>query len=141
MKKSTALILSLICIAMFLVGCSRASKESTFQPADVENVSMSMTNISSTGATVTIEDTNEEPGIYGNWYVIEKEVDGKWYQIEPKLKNYGFTEEGYLVGEDDEVEFHIDWQWIYGELPSGRYRLLKSAKKQYISVMFDIVKE
>ena len=26
---------------------------------------------------------------------------------------------------DGSTEFEIDWKWLYGELPSGKYRLVK----------------
>ena len=139
MKKLTALVLAWICIVGSLVGCSKASKESTYQPVAVENISISITDISSSGASITIKDTNEDPYVYGQWYKIEKEVNGKWYEVETNRKNYGFTEEGHIVGENDELNFHIDWKWLYGELPTGQYRLLKQVDNKYISVEFDIV--
>ena len=37
-----------------------------------KNVSMSIFDISSTGATIIIKDTNVTPSLYGEWYKIEK---------------------------------------------------------------------
>lgn len=51
-------------------------KESTFKTTKVKNVSIEISDISLTGATVTIKDTNETPYTYGEWYKIEKEENG-----------------------------------------------------------------
>ena len=135
MKKLTAVVLALLCVAVLLVSCS---KESIYQPTEVENVSISIADVSSTGATVTIKDTNKEPYVYGEWYKIEKYDDGKWIDIKTVISDYGFIEIGYLTNKDGEVEFVIDWEWLYGELPSDRYRILKQVNQEYISVEFDI---
>lgn len=112
--------------------------ESNFQPTEVENVSISISDISLTGATVVIKDINKKPYTYGEWYKIEKENDGKWYEVETLLDNYGFNEIGYLVDKNNEVKFVIDWKWLYGELPLGSYRILKEVGNKYISIEFNI---
>lgn len=134
MKKSIALILALVCTVLF-VGCA---KESTYLATDVENVKISITDVSSTGATVKIKDTNNEPHVYGEWYKIEKQKDGNWYDVKTVISDYGFNEIGYLPNESGEVEFNVDWEWLYGKLPLGKYRLLKQVNSEYISVEFDI---
>lgn len=140
MKKRMAVLLALACTVMLLAACSEKAEESTFQPVEVENVSISVTDVSPTGATVTITDTNEESYVYGQWYKIEREADGKWHDVKTLVEHYGFTEEGILVGESDKLEFQIDWNWLYGGLPAGKYRLLKQVGKEYVAVTFDIVK-
>ena len=37
----------------------------------------------------------------------------------------GFNSIGYIIQKDGTREFDIDWNWIYGELPTGTYRLIK----------------
>ncbi len=134
MKKTvTALCLLLIFI---FAGCSES--ESAFKPTNVENVSISISDVSPTGATVTIKDTNEEPYVYGEWYKIEENKNGEWFDVETIISSYGFTDIGYLTNANGEVKFSIDWKWLYGELPEGNYRLLKEVNRQYISVEFSI---
>ena len=41
-------------------------KESTYNVTDIENVSISISNISLRGATIIIKDTNKKPYTYGN---------------------------------------------------------------------------
>ena len=150
MKKMMASFLALLCISFAFVGCSKTAEESTYRPieveaeestflpTEVENVSLSITDVSPSGATVTIRDTNENPYVYGQWYKVEAERDGKWYDIKLLSEYYGFTEEGWIVGESDELNFNVDWSRLYGRLSAGRYRLLKEVKHQYIAVEFNI---
>ena len=99
---------------------------------------MRISNITPSGAILIIRDMNQEPYIYGEWYKIEKEVDGKWCELEPFLDHYGFNDIGYLVDQNNEVTFTIDWEWLYGKLPKGNYRILKEVNHQYISSVFKI---
>jgi len=114
------------------------SKESTYNPTELENVSISISDISLTGATIIIKDTNKKPYTQGEWYKIEKQVDGKWYEVKTLLDNYGFNSIGYLPDENNEVKHVIDWEWLYGELPLGSYRILKEVGGKYISIEFNI---
>ena len=112
--------------------------ESSYIPTEVENVSISISDISLTGATVIIKDTNENPYTQGEWYKIEKQIDGKWYEIETLIDNYGFNSIGYLPDENNEVKHIIDWEWLYGELSLGSYRIIKEVGNKYISIEFGI---
>ena len=113
-------------------------KESTYEITDVENVSINIYDIFNTGATIIIKDTNVTPSLYGEWYKIEKEIDGKWYECNPIIKDYGFVSIGHAVDKNNEVKFEIDWEWLYGKLASGNYRILKESHHKYIAVTFSI---
>lgn len=113
-------------------------KESTYIVTDIENVSISISDISLTGATIIIKDTNKKLYTYGEWYKIEKQVNGKWYEVKPIIENYGFNSIGYLPDKNNEVKFVMDWEWLYGKLSLGSYRILKEVGKQHIGVEFGI---
>ena len=66
MKKLTVFILIMLAL---LCGCAQ---ESAYQPTGAENVTMALSDVTSTGAVVTIQDCNPEPFVYGEWYVIEQ---------------------------------------------------------------------
>lgn len=135
MKKLLMLVLVSACIVGLLVGCTKGSN---YKPVQVENVSISIEDVSSTGGIVIIKDTNEEPYTYGEWYKIEKNSNGKWIEVDTVISDYGFNEIAYLTNEDGEVRFAIDWQWLYGELSPGNYRLLKEVANKYIAVEFNV---
>ena len=130
MKKLTACILIIL---VLLTGCAR---ESAYQPTGAENVTMTVSNVTPTGATVTIQDSNEEPFVYGEWFQIEREKDGVWYEVKTKISNYGFNEIGWLTDENGELTMDVNWEWLYGKLPAGHYRILKQAGTEIIGAEF-----
>lgn len=109
-----------------------------FEETGVDKVRIAISDVSLTGVTLIIEDMNQTPYIYGEWYEIEKEVDGNWYPVETKIEHYGFNDIGYVVNEEHKVKFVIDWEWLYGSLPLGSYRIVKQVNQQYIYVGFSI---
>ena len=137
MKKWIACSLSMVCL-LALFGCQKQEASSGYMKTDVKNVEIRIENVSPAGATVTIKDSNAEPYLYGEWFEVEQKVDGSWRVVEPIIQAYGFTGVGYLVDENGEVKFDIDWTWLYGELPAGTYRLLKQAGGKDVAVSFEI---
>ena len=131
MKKLFALVLALACLSSLLAGCSR------YRPVEVENVSMRVTDVTPTGATVIIQDTNSDPHTYGGWYVIETQQNGKWVEVEPIVTDVIYNSVGVTPAYRD-VTFELDWEWRYGALPAGTYRLLKQVDKQYIAAIFEV---
>ena len=79
MKKFIA-ILCILASIFGIFGCS----DSSYQVTEVANITMSISDVSSVGATVTITDTNNNQEMYGEWYEIEKEINGKWRKIKTK---------------------------------------------------------
>lgn len=45
---------------------------------------------------------------------------------------------GYVVDENQQVKFFIDWQWLYSELPVGSYRIVKQVRNEFIYIPFEI---
>ena len=115
------------------------AKESLYKPINIENITISISNVSKTGATIIIKDTNKIPYTYGQWYKIEKNINGKWYELKTIIDNYGFTSIGYLPDKNNEVKFVIDWEWLYGKLPLGNYRILKQVNEHYIAFEFSLI--
>lgn len=83
-------------------------KESSYITKEINNVSMSISDITLTGAIVTIKDTNDKPYTYNEWYKLEKQINGKWYEIKTLIDNYGFNEIGYEVDKKNQVKFSIN---------------------------------
>ena len=131
MKKLTAVLLVLMAL---LAGCA---KESAYHSIGVPHVTMTLSNVTATGATITIQDSNPEPFVYGEWYQIEQERDGIWYEVKPKMTDYGFNEIGWMTDAHGELTMTVEWEWLYGKLPAGHYRLLKQAGTQVIATEFD----
>lgn len=132
MKKVVVFVLVLF---LLITGCSN-SKETKL--SNIKNVSINISNVSLSGAAVVIKDTNKNPYKYEEWYEIETKISNKWVKVNPVIKEYGFNLVEYNVNENNEVEFKIDWEWLYGKLEPGNYRLLKRVNNKYIGVEFSI---
>lgn len=93
---------------------------------DLENVSMRIKEgtLTRTSATVIITDTSDRENIYGTPYKIEKYENETWIPLTPK-QDMLFNSIGYMVGENHTLEFPINWESYYDELPNGKYRIIK----------------
>ncbi len=144
MKNKCFAFLLCAVIILGLCGCNNDfsdGKEIDYKPTEVENVSIGICDVSPIGAKLIIKDDNKEPYTYGEWYKIEKKNNDTWVDVETIIDNYSFTNIGYIVdtyNAKNELEFDIDWEWLYGKLQNGDYRVLKKVNNQYIFAEFSI---
>lgn len=61
----------------------------------------------------------------GSDYSLKVLEDGTWTDVPTVIEEYGWTAEAYMVPMEDSVEFQINWEWLYGKLPKGTYRITK----------------
>ncbi|NLK52824.1 MAG: copper amine oxidase N-terminal domain-containing protein [Syntrophomonadaceae bacterium] len=90
---------------------------------------------SPTGLTVGFENNSNSQCIYGNNFCLEKKINGSWYQVPFAIDgNYGFNDIGYDLAAGAEGEWTVNWDWLYGGLDTGEYRLVKDILEiQFIS--------
>lgn len=114
---------------------------------EIEGVSMKIKEgtLTPTGATIIITDITGEENIYGSEYRIDKKENDKWQDAEIIIEgNYGWNLIGYHVDENNTLEMNVEWEWLYGKLEPGTYRIVKGTSKQgeledkYFSVEFEI---
>lgn len=113
---------------------------------DIDGLSMTIKEgtLSNSGVTIIITDISDKNNIYGEEYRIDKKINNEWISLEPIIDNYGWNSMGYLVSDDDKLEFEINWENIYGKIESGQYRLVKYTSEigeepiHYITVEFEI---
>ena len=108
---------------------------------EVEDVSMVIKDgtLTRRGATVIISDTSGMDYTYGEEYRIDKYDDGEWEELEVIVEgNYAWNSIGYQVGEDGILELDVKWEWLYGELEDGYYRIVKRVNNKEFSVVFKI---
>ncbi len=85
-------------------------------------------DVTKTGMTVKYEQFGGNPTgelETGAWYKIEKMVDGKWQDVKAKVDNQAWNALAYMIKRNDITEYEINWEFLYGELPKGEYRLGK----------------
>jgi len=57
---------------------------------------------------------------------LEKKISGSWYQVPVVIEgNYGFDAIGYELASGGHGEWAVDWEWLYGSLETGEYRIVK----------------
>ena len=108
----------------------------------LEDVTMKLKDntLTKSGATIIITDNNKTKYTYEEYYKLEKRIDHIWYELKPR-GDVLFNEMGYLVDDNNELEMDIDWSKTYGNLTSGKYRVVKriyDGEYKYFSVEFDL---
>lgn len=96
--------------------------------------------LTKSGATIIITDNNKVKYTYEEYYKLEKRIDHVWYELKPS-GDVIFNEMGYLVDDNNELEMNIDWSKTYGNLTSGKYRIIKriyDGEYKYFSLEFDL---
>lgn len=91
-------------------------------------IELQVTNISSKGLTIECTQSGGKPSgelQTGSYYVVEKKTDGGWEPLKYLLDNVGWTSEAWIIPKNDTVAWEVDWEWLYGELPAGEYRIGK----------------
>src|SRR5699024_6335909 len=88
-------------------------------------MSVSSTALSSSGGTFILTNKTDTTFIYGAAYSIEKKINNQWYKVPTIVEEYGFEDIGYELAATDSSEWPVDWEWLYGKLESGEYRILK----------------
>ena len=108
----------------------------------LKNVTMNIkeNTLTKSGATIIITDNNKVKYTYEEYYKLEKRIDHVWYELKPN-SDVLFNEMGYLVDNNNELEMDIDWSKTYGNLTSGKYRIIKriyDGEYKYFSVEFNL---
>jgi hypothetical protein len=60
---------------------------------------------------------------YGEYFNLQVQLDGKWYEIPAAPGNWGFNDIAHVIrdGEEQKKEYHLA---MYGALPTGTYRFV-----------------
>lgn len=133
MKK---LLLILITILMF---CSCAAVEQETEQPQNENssniseenlpdewgITLSVTDVTPTGLTVVFTQSGGNPTgelMTGSYYRLENKDKELAYIVEGDV---AWTAEAYMIQKDGETEMQANWEWLYGTLEPGTYRIFK----------------
>ncbi|MGN0637048.1 MAG: immunoglobulin-like domain-containing protein [Huintestinicola sp.] len=107
-----------------------------FAEADTEyerecdfGLSLSAENVTPTGLTLVYTHSGEPPAAElgaGPSYYIEHRTENGWELCETVIDDYGWCLVADLISPDKETRNDINWEWLYGELPEGNYRISKT---------------
>lgn len=91
-------------------------------------VTMQVTEYSDTSVSVRImNDTNKDIQCGSDFCLkMQDEETGEWRELDEVIDNAAFTMEAYRIQKDSPYETVINFEWLYGRLESGRYRIVKT---------------
>ncbi|TVP91492.1 immunoglobulin-like domain-containing protein [Alkalibacterium sp.] len=136
MKIKTRYLL-LTALAVYLLNaCNNEVQENTADLEEstlgevntIDNVSMTADSesVSPTGVTVIFENNSEQQLIYSEDILLEESIEEQWYELPVTLSgDYGYEDIGYEVDSGEESSMAINWEWLYGDLDEGYYRIAK----------------
>lgn len=80
--------------------------------------------LSNTGLTMIFKNQSNIDLGYGNPYTIEKYQNGYWKTVN-LINDMYFTMPSYQLNIGDSKEININWEYGYGKLSTGKYRIVK----------------
>ena len=110
----------------------------------IKNVTLSIkeNTLTNTGVTLILKNDSNKLLRYDEVYKIEVKQNNEWHKINAELY---FNEPLWEVEQNKSQELELKWEYGYGKLTKGEYRIIKevyfeneSEKKFYISAEFTI---
>lgn len=102
------------------------------QESEISEIGLYVTlkKISPTGATLVFNQYDVDAATgdlqYGNDFAVEVLKDGKWESAPIVVDvNYAFDAVAYVMKKGESSEQELNWEWLYGELAPGEYRIKK----------------
>ena len=131
--------ISLLAVAavIFVSVCLLTSPENKEEaPPEEElrwNLEMQVTDVTPSGATVEFIQQGDFPDRgaatlqFGTHYTLERLENGQWAEVEmlPQEYDVAWTMEAYMIEIGKTATRRENWEWLYGELPAGHYRIGK----------------
>lgn len=133
MKRCLALLSALAC-ALALCACSAQPGGTTSPPeaagAKDLGIVLSAKDVTPAGMTLVISQSGGEVSgqlEYGEAFALETLADGAWEAVPYAVPgdSVAWQAIAYLLPPDKESEMEISWEYLYGSLPAGNYRLSK----------------
>lgn len=100
--------------------------------SDAEKIglSLSLKQITPTGATLIFHQYDDEAPdgelTYGDDFLLEQKNNSSWESV-PVIINgdYAFNAVAHIIPAGDSSEIKLSWEWLYGKLAPGEYRICK----------------
>lgn len=141
MKRTIIVILICGIMVLGIAGCG--SSKNDVNSGDKSNVvgvknniknnitlSLKEGTLKNTGATFILKNNSDIVVLYGNPYWIEKETDGIWSKVKT-IEDMNFTLPEFGLLPKETKEFKINFEYGYGKLSYGKYRLVKDITVEY----------
>ena len=102
------------------------ASDSHVNPAGASRIDLTVENASTSGLKLLVTpfgSLRDEKLIIGVPYFLQKNEGNFWESIPPKLEAFGWDSEELEIPANETIEHQINWEWLYGELEQGQYRI------------------
>lgn len=141
--KKTLLAIFIVGVAIFtLASCSAGSgdvnnslnsensskAEGTNEDGTLKGVNLNIEkdSITPTGVTLILKNDNAREYQYGSYYCVEEKKGDDWIELPYISKEeVGWDDIAYIIPAKQSSEEKVDWEWLYGYLEEGEYRITK----------------
>lgn len=131
MKKHFSIIL-LVFFLLTLAGCSKTENTGTAVSSEPNKwgITLEAENITSLGLTIVCSQSGGENTaqlLTGSYYIIEKLEKSQWVAIPyvPQEFDVSWTMEAWAIPKNSTTPWDVNWEWLYGNLSAGQYRIGK----------------
>lgn len=84
-------------------------------------------SLTDSSAVLDVTNSLDYSVIFGDYFRIERLENKAWKELSYIIDdNIAFHDIGYEVTPGSSREFSIDWEWVYGKLQPGEYRIIKT---------------
>ena len=93
-------------------------------------VTFEVENVTAKGLTINCRQSGGENVFElntGSYFVVQKKEYSAWVNVEyiPQENDIVWTTEAWAIYKEDTTTWNVDWEWLYGELLAGEYRIGK----------------
>ncbi len=119
----------LVFVVLFILVMANQKEETLIymEPQDSYlEVEVKPNSLTKTGVVLTLKN-NREDCIYSyaaDWW-LQHFVDGTWQDVPYIIEDVGVSSIGYILLPETQNEFEVEWEWMYGKLPKGKYKFSK----------------
>ena len=139
----------ILILCLLFCGCEqKVGNPSTLNISATTTISMMVVNISDTQIELELENHSEDTLYWGTWYVLEKNIEGTWYEVEMELPegvslSWHAIQYSLAGGEKQSLDYSLEF---YENLSQGNYRIVKDfsfdeknqEEKFYVACEFEI---
>lgn len=89
----------------------------------LDGVTLSMEKYTNTNGDLEINNQLRKILQTGKMFTIQRQIDGVWYELSP-IAEVCWDEVAYKLPAGENTILPVTWEYIYGELPPGEYRIV-----------------
>ncbi len=146
MKKKKAWVIGIILILLIILILGITIYSKTDEPETITDgstksyrsdatdetwgITLETENVTATSAIIKCTQSGGSPTgelQTGSWYIIENWTQENGWKEMPYVigGEIGWTSEAWMIPMNGECEWEVNWEWLYGKLPAGTYRIGK----------------